>query len=70
MLYEVELHFWFGEESEQDPYMALEYIEASCITELSNKAHELAQKQKANYVSFGPSVPRREDGSVDYGKRK
>ena len=72
MISEVELYFI--ERNQQgdieDAFMTLTPIETSCVTELTNRAHQMAREQHAEHASFGPVVPRNLDGDVDYTPKK
>jgi len=63
--HEIELHF-----GGDDPHFTLTGVSPSCVTELSNTAHKLAKEAFADFVTFGPVIARREDGSPDYGPKK
>lgn len=46
-----------------DPYMMVVPIQGTCITEIQNTAYALAKEYKAEFVTFGPTINRDEDGS-------
>lgn len=45
-------------------------IEASCPTDLANKAYHLQKEFRAELVNFGQAIERFEDGSPAYPKEK
>lgn len=57
-MFEIELYFG-GDE----PHMIVDGpIDVSCPTVLMNYAYDQARKLGAEHVSFGPVIPRGEDG--------
>jgi hypothetical protein len=61
MLSEIELYFG-GTETTGPAVMTLHIVEFETVTEITNYAYAEMRAQKGSGVSFGPPVPRKENG--------
>ena len=61
MFSEIELYFG-GTETTGPAVMTLHIVEFETVTEITNYAYATMKKEGASGVSFGPPIPRKENG--------